>query len=213
MKKLVIAVLADAEQQKEWLKHSQRTDNQFVFADSLRSLQIIEADIYIDMNFEPQQERIEQLKKIRGIVIVNSVSYTTGYINEKFVRIAGWAGLVSRDKIELALPAGFPSESSKLLEACGLPLQIVPDIKGMVTPRILSMIINEAFFVLGEGVSSKKEIDVAMKTGTNYPLGPFEWANLIGIEKVFTLLKELSDSDDRYVIAPALEEEVLAVSE
>ena len=42
------------------------------------------------------------------------------------------------------------------------------------------MIINEAFLALQEGVSTKEEINTAMKLGTNYPLGPFEWVEKIG---------------------------------
>ncbi len=64
--------------------------------------------------------------------------------------------------------------------------------------------INEAWFALEENVSSKEEIDVAMKLGTNYPYGPFEWASLIGIEKIFELLQKLSTYDKRYLPATLL---------
>lgn len=212
MKQLIIAVLGEGDQQKEWLRHSQKTDTQFVFADSLRSLQIIEADIYIDMLFEFSAKRIEELKKLRGLVMVNSVETTTGLLGENFVRLAGWAGLINREKIEIALPKGFSNEQADLLSETGLNFHTVPDIKGMVTPRILAMIINEAYYALGENVSERSEIDTAMKTGTNYPLGPFEWASKIGITKIYHLLKELSETEKRYTIAPKLEEEVLQIA-
>ncbi len=47
------------------------------------------------------------------------------------------------------------------------------------------MIVNEAFFAFGEKISTIEEIDMAMKLGTNYPNGPFEWAEKIGIENIF----------------------------
>ena len=52
--------------------------------------------------------------------------------------------------------------------------------------------------------SSTKEIDIAMKLGTNYPYGPFEWASLIGLNKIAKLLEILNLTDKRYAIAPAL---------
>jgi 3-hydroxybutyryl-CoA dehydrogenase len=213
MKNMVIAVLGPEEQQSEWLRHSQNTDNQFVFADSLRSLLIVEADIYIDMLFEFSPQRIEQLKKLNGVVIVNSVEHTTTFIGADFVRIAGWSGLIHRDKLEIAYPKNVSPQQKEVLQNCGLNFHEVPDIIGMITPRILSMIINEAYYALGENVSNREEIDTAMKTGTNYPLGPFEWAGKIGLKKIHNLLKELGESDEkRYGIAPKLEEEVLQMA-
>jgi 3-hydroxybutyryl-CoA dehydrogenase len=66
------------------------------------------------------------------------------------------------------------------------------------------MIVNEAFYALGENISTKDEIDLAMKLGTNYPQGPFDWAEKIGIEKIYSLLKKLSQKEERYIPAPAL---------
>ncbi|MEP6845805.1 MAG: 3-hydroxyacyl-CoA dehydrogenase family protein, partial [Panacibacter sp.] len=68
-------------------------------------------------------------------------------------------------------------------------------------------IINEAYFALGDKVSSKQEIDIALKLGTNYPFGPFEWGEKIGLHHIFRLLKTLSFEDDRYIAAPYLEQE------
>ena len=70
------------------------------------------------------------------------------------------------------------------------------------------MIINEAYFALGEGVSTEDEIDLSMKLGTNYPYGPFEWCNKIGLKKVNDLMEKLSKTDNRYAIAPAMKNEI-----
>jgi 3-hydroxybutyryl-CoA dehydrogenase len=70
------------------------------------------------------------------------------------------------------------------------------------------MIINEAYFALGDEVSSKKEIDIAMKLGTNYPYGPFEWCEQIGLKNIHSLLTILKKNDSRYEIAPALVKEL-----
>ncbi len=70
--------------------------------------------------------------------------------------------------------------------------------------RVLIGIINEAMWAVTEGVASPKDIDTAMKMGTNYPLGPLEWASRIGFEKVHRLLSALNEtvSDDRFASPP-----------
>ena len=77
---------------------------------------------------------------------------------------------------------------------------------GLVTPRILCMIINEAFYTLQEGTANRRDIDAAMKLGTNYPLGPFEWCDMIGIDKVYRLLESVyaDTKEERYKICPLL---------
>ena len=73
------------------------------------------------------------------------------------------------------------------------------------------MIINEAYYALEENVSTKQQIDIAMKLGTNYPYGPFEWGEKIGIEKIYLLLKKLSAQNKRYTISHSLEQETLNI--
>ena len=69
------------------------------------------------------------------------------------------------------------------------------------------MIINEAYFTLEEKVSTKEEIDTAMKLGTNYPYGPFEWGQKIGLKKVNELLTTLAETNSRYTPAALLQKE------
>ncbi len=79
----------------------------------------------------------------------------------------------------------------------------------MVTPRIICMIINEAYFAIEENVASRNDIDLAMKLGTNYPYGPFEWCDKIGIKNVYELLNavQMYTKDDRYKICELLKKE------
>ena len=69
---------------------------------------------------------------------------------------------------------------------------------GFITPRVISMIINEAYFALAEGVSTPEEIDTAMKLGTAYPHGPLTWGDKIGLQNIVTLLQKLSVAQPRY---------------
>jgi 3-hydroxybutyryl-CoA dehydrogenase len=69
------------------------------------------------------------------------------------------------------------------------------------------MIINEAYLALAEGVSTKEEINTAMKLGTAYPFGPFDWAEKIGLKNIALLLQKLSSTQPRYTPAAGLLQE------
>ena len=59
--------------------------------------------------------------------------------------------------------------------------------------------------------ASEEDIDLAMKLGTNYPYGPFEWARKIGIKHIYEILEALYEDtkDERYKISPLLKKEFL----
>ncbi len=78
-----------------------------------------------------------------------------------------------------------------LLLQMGWQTEWVKDTPGLIVPRIYAMLANEAAFALQEGVASAEDIDTAMKLGTNYPLGPLEWADQIGINTVVGILDDL----------------------
>ena len=82
---------------------------------------------------------------------------------------------------------------------------------GMVTPRVISMIINEACYTLQEGTANIEDIDKGMKLGTNYPKGPFEWADEIGVGHIYDTLEALyqDTGDVRFKICPLLKEYAL----
>jgi len=75
-------------------------------------------------------------------------------------------------------------------------------IEKYIFARVLVGVINEAMWAASEGIASPKDIDTAMKLGTNYPHGPLEWADKIGIEKVHTLLSAMNETVDDNRFAP-----------
>jgi len=99
--------------------------------------------------------------------------------------------------------------AEKILSPIGKKMLCIPEQMGMLSPRIIFMIINEAYYVVQEGVTTRADTDMAMKLGTNYPYGPFEWAEKLGIKNVYhTLLSLLKDSGDpRYKICALLRRE------
>ena len=98
------------------------------------------------------------------------------------------------------------SKVKEFLWSLGLEISVVEDRVGMVLPRIVCMLINEATFAVMEQVASAEDIDVAMKLGTNYPHGPVEWGEKIGFNQVVAVLSALHRDigDDRYRVAPLL---------
>jgi len=82
---------------------------------------------------------------------------------------------------------------------------------GMVTPRVIFMIINEAYYTLQEGTAGKEDINTGMRLGTAYPKGPFEWVEAIGIQNVYESLEAIyfDTKDERYKICPLLKTEYL----
>lgn len=164
------------------------------------------ADLYIDCEFEPDPVRINKLSHLLpAAVMVNSVCHTTAELGQPFTRFNGWTGFSDPQVLEIALAAeDVPVALEQFALAIGRTCIRVTDTVGMVRPRIIAMIINEAWLALGEDVSSEHEIDVAMKMGTNYPFGPFEWGEKIGLHRIHRLLSQLSLTDSKYKPAARL---------
>lgn len=88
----------------------------------------------------------------------------------------------------------------------GLTVMWMNDSPGLILTRIISQIINEAAFAVGEGVADMATVDVAMKLGVNYPSGPFEWGKQIGYNRIVSVLDNLYEfyHEERYRVAPLL---------
>ena len=189
------AELTETYQNINWIK-----------ATSLKQIdEIGSVDVLINLNDDAFFEDYNGLKMP---VLINSVSNTlkSAHHGAHVIRLNGWNGFLKRTTWELA---GENNDILKQLSAqLGIRFSFFPDEPGFVSARVLSMIINEAYYAKEENVSSDNEIDIALKLGTNYPKGPFEWANEIGLRNVLNLLKTLSLNDARYTVCKLLEEEV-----
>jgi 3-hydroxybutyryl-CoA dehydrogenase len=88
----------------------------------------------------------------------------------------------------------------------------VKNAPGFVVNRILVPMINEAFFVLAEGLASAEDIDAGMKLGTNHPIGPLALADLIGLDVCLAVMNVYVDefNDSKYRPCPLLKEMVAA---
>jgi 3-hydroxybutyryl-CoA dehydrogenase len=200
-----IAIYANEVQKNEILSKGINKEIEIIWMNNLQ--QNKNADIYFDLLFD--ETDISKNNFIEDtLVFVNAVITTASELPSNYIRVNAWNSFLKRELLEIA------AANEKLKEQATLVLNKLewkfiwmPDAPGMIAARIISMIINEAYFALGEKVSTKEEIDIAMKLGTNYPYGPFEWSEKIGLQKIYLLLKKLNEKERRYEIAPLLIEE------
>lgn len=175
-----------------------------------------EADVIIDVHFDEEPSHYEQYTQIphNKILLLGCLKRqlaTLERCNPKINCIVGgfnnFPTFINRSLWEVSyLHEHHRTILSDTLTQMGIEHRFVADRIGMVTPRVVAMIINEAALTLQEKTANIADIDQAMKLGTNYPFGPFEWADRIGIAAVYELLDALYKDtyDERYKIAPLL---------
>ena len=168
-------------------------------------------DACIDLLFENNKERVSLLRQTQSpLVIVSSVVAPLSEIQEDIIRINGWNTFLKRPVIEAAASnESVKEKTERIFSGFGKKTEWVPDITGLVTARIVASVINEAYFALEQEVSSQEEIDTAMKMGTNYPYGPFEWGKKIGLKNIYLLLSRLGKEQKRYEPAALLTKEAI----
>jgi 3-hydroxybutyryl-CoA dehydrogenase len=88
----------------------------------------------------------------------------------------------------------------------GFLTEWVEDAPGLVLGRIVSQLVNEAAFAIGEGVGSTEDVDTGLTLGLSHPRGPVAWSEAIGLEHVTAVLDGLWNErrEERYRTAPAL---------
>jgi len=199
---MILAVLAGDLQKEEMAVSPFFRKHEVLFSENLSLWSNHIADAFIDMCFENSPERIEMLTKLLPKpVFVHAVTDTLEEIHPNLIRMNGWPGFLKGNILEAAANEEMKIKAGQLL---GEDVVFVKDTPGFVSARILAMIINEAYFTWEAGTSSKEEIDIAMKLGTGYPFGPFEWGEKIGLARIAELLKKLAVDDPVYEIAASL---------
>jgi 3-hydroxybutyryl-CoA dehydrogenase len=149
-------------------------------------------------------------------IVSSSINVTateqSAWINQKH-RLVGLAALpsfIQQPLVEIAPTIYSPKETIEAVErffhSMGKKIEIVQDRVGMVLPRILCQIINEGAFAISEEIASPQDTDLALKQGAQFPFGPIEWAERIGLKQVASVLVALHSDlqEERYRIAPLL---------
>jgi len=93
-----------------------------------------------------------------------------------------------------------------VVERLGKTAATAEDFPAFIVNRILMPMINEAVYTLYEGVGNVNSIDMAMKLGTNHPMGPLELADFIGLDTCLAIMNVLHDglADTKYRPCPLL---------
>ena len=191
----------------------------FLHSHSLLDQQLNPTDVVFDFLLHEQPERLSMYAP-EQVVFCNAVTVQLAelvYQNEleepcTLIGFNGLPSLFNRPVLEVSLLNQNDEGTLKeVCEALGTEYLVVDDRVGMVTPRMICMIINEAFYTLQEKTAEVEDIDLGMKLGTNYPKGPFEWASQIGIGNVYKVLQAVYEDtkEERYKICPLLKTKYL----
>jgi 3-hydroxybutyryl-CoA dehydrogenase len=176
-------------------------------------------DVVFDFCIDKDHSQMEVYRDHPGVVAflnttkVSLTKLATSLNLDINCSLFGFAGLptfLSRPVLETSLfKKGHTSKLEDICKNLNTEFQIVEDRVGLVTPRVICMIINEAYYTVEEGTASREDIDLAMKLGTNYPYGPFEWAQKIGVRNVYEVLSAVYEDtkDERYKICSLLTKE------
>lgn len=215
-----ILVLGDETRANELLKRIPKTI-EVRHSSNPNDASLPKHDVVFDLNFDDSPTNLQYYSYVKGKVVLagmvkNQLAAVLSNLHHQprceFMGINALPTFIDRDLLEVTLCSPEQEEVLKsLCEALGWQYKIVQDRVGMVTPRIVLMIINEACYTLQEGTASIEDIDLGMKLGTNYPKGPFEWADAIGIKNVYETLEALYQDthDERYKICPLLKTKYL----
>jgi 3-hydroxybutyryl-CoA dehydrogenase len=181
---------------------------------------VTRAEVVFDFFAHSDTSYWHSYEKMRIPIFLNTTYTSLAYLKKNknlTSAVFGFCGLPSFLNRELLEVSMQKVEHSVVLERIcnqlATSFSVVADRVGFVTPRIICMIINEAYYTVQEGTATRNDIDLAMKHGTNYPFGPFEWCTKIGIEQVYALLMAVYEDtkDERYKICSLLKSECLTV--
>ena len=186
----------------------------------LSSANLTDYDLIFDLDFDEHKDQLQFYAGLTIPVVVSCAKIQLAKAVHDFGKqisctLIGMNCLPTFIQRELAEVSLFDQQSkptlNELMQQLNWKYKLIEDRVGMITPRIIFMIINEACYTVLEGTASIEDIDISMKLGTNYPFGPFEWANKIGVKHVYETLEAIYNDthDERYKICSLLKTKYL----
>jgi 3-hydroxybutyryl-CoA dehydrogenase len=179
------------------------------------------ADLVIDcaVQLEPEPIRSTVLTKALPVLALCYASSATRYASRAShpEQVSGFSCVPTAkgsSLIELCAPFQNASKlefAQDFFASLGMQTITVPDSVGLIVARTVACLANEAFSALASGVADAQTIDTAMRLGTNYPLGPLEWAEMIGLKDILTIIEGLhAEHGEQYRPHPLLRRLVMA---
>lgn len=185
----------------------------------------------IDLVIEAVPERMDLKKEIFKKIDENTKEDVIIVSNTSGLSISEIASVVSRPQNVMGVHFFYPAPVMKLVElirgittsektytsikefAISIGKEVVdcPELPGFIVNRILVPMMNEAAFLVMEGCTPQ-DIDTAMKLGANYPMGPLELCDFVGIDVMLATMTGLYSGfkDSKYRPCPILENMVKA---
>ena len=205
-----ILVVGNPDSQAEFnLKFGANHQVVFKSSSELGEMDIEQAQVVFDFEIDHTSTHPQLYSyHVDTVLFLNSIMTTVSKLQDTFswpnsvVGFNGMSGMFNKPLLEI-VSAESNNWIQQVCDQLGSDFRLVEDQIGMVTPRVVCMIINEAYYTVEEGTASEADIDLAMKLGTNYPTGPFEMAATIGIQSVCQLLEALLLETGIYAIRSA----------
>lgn len=165
-------------------------------------------------NLEKLAKALPETAPILSSSVIITATEQSAWIagKHRLVGIAALPTLIDKPLVEIAPTIYMPKETldvvSRFFRTINKEIEIVQDRIGMVLPRILCQVINEAAFAIIENIAAPEDIDKAMTLCMQFPRGPIKWAEQIGFDQVYAVLTALYTDlqEERYRIAPILKQ-------
>ncbi|GJL82495.1 MAG: 3-hydroxybutyryl-CoA dehydrogenase [marine bacterium B5-7] len=181
-------------------------------------------DIVIEAAIENMELKIALFEKLNGVCKADAI-IASNTSSLSLTRLAAASGRPDKvvglhffnpvplmKLVEVIRALQTSDETYAAVDALARQLGKVPvsvkDSPGFVVNRMLVPMINEAAFLLHEGIADAAEIDEAMKLGANHPIGPLALADMIGIDVCYFVIKILQDEfgDSKYRPCPLIKQ-------
>lgn len=165
------------------------------------------SDVLLNFDFDQNEEDISSYPNTKyPLILLSAVLKELPHpgitnMNSEIFGFNGLQGFISNDCWEISNP--YDCQTNRLirfLELINKEMVWVKNQVGMVAPRILFQILKEADQAYINKIATKTDIDLAMKLGTNYPKGPFQWIDDFSENQISDLLETIrqSSNDSRY---------------
>lgn len=211
--RLIKKEVMNAEQKSQTLARIKTTTH---YADLAQVSLVIEAATENQAIKESILQQVDQVVSKDAIIASNTSSISITHLGsrnsrpERFIGIHFFNPPPLMALIEVIMGKQTSPETLKAVLAMATRMGKEPitvqSSPGFVVNRILLPMINEAFFVLHEGIASPEDIDTGMKLGCNHPIGPLALADLIGLDTCLAIMEVYHKEfkDDKYRPSPYL---------